>query len=260
MNKIVSSGKNDTGDAFRRYFFSGAFGMDYLKIFVFSISSAAVLFLLAKIMGNKQLSQLNLFDYITGITIGSLAAEMATGLDQDPFQSILAMAVYAGLDCVLSVITEKSIKARRVIVGQPRVLLHEGKLYRENLKKAKLEINDFLTLCRINGYFSLDEIETAVLEFNGNISFLPSVKSRPVTPEDLSLSPRQQKPMFNVIMDGKVMEENLASAGKDREWLKKQLHAQGFADENDVFLATCDGENFYAYRMIQKEKQTPWFV
>lgn len=92
--------------------------MDYLKVFVFSISSAAVLFLLAKIMGNKQVSQLNMFDYITGITIGSIAAEMATGLDQDPFQSILAMAVYGGLDYVLSVITEKSIKARRVIVGQ----------------------------------------------------------------------------------------------------------------------------------------------
>ena len=233
--------------------------MDYLKVFIFAFSSAAVLFLLAKLMGNKQVSQLNMFDYVTGITIGSIAAEMATGLDRDPFQCILAMAVYGVLDLVLSVLSEKSIKARRFISGRPRVLMHEGKIYRENLKKARLDINDFLTLCRINGYFSLDEIETAVMEFNGNISFLPAAGSRPVTPEDLSLSPTQQKPMFNVIMDGKIMADNLAASGKDETWLEKQLHAQGFSDEKDVFLATCDGENFFAYKMIDKQKNTPWF-
>lgn len=233
--------------------------MDFLKIFAFSLSSAAVLFLLAKLMGNKQLSQLNMFDYITGITIGSIAAEMATGLDRNPLESVLAMAVYGGLDFLFSVITQKSIKARRLISGRPLVLMHEGKIYRENLKKARMDINDFLTLCRGAGYFSPDGIETAVLEFNGNLSILPAEKSRPVTPEDLSLSPTQQKPMFNVIMDGEILEENLKASGKDAEWLKKQMHAQGFSDIREIFLAVCDGENFYAYRTLNEEKETPWF-
>lgn len=233
--------------------------MDYFQILIFSLVSAAVLFFLAKLMGNKQVSQLNMFDYVTGITIGSIAAEMATGLDTNPLYAVIAMAVYGGLDVLFALLSQKSLRCRRWIVGAPRVLMHGGKIYRENLKKARMELGDFLALCRINGYFSPSEIDTAILEINGNISFLPAAQSRPVTPQDLSLSPAQQQPVFHLILDGKIQRQTLTDAGKDLAWLRKKLKEQGFSDEHDVFFAACSGEEFFACKKSRELKKTVWF-
>ena len=127
--------------------------MDLLKIVALSFGSVIFLFILTKLMGNKEMSQLSMFDYIIGITIGSIAAEMSTALESDFMQPVVAMAVYAIVSIIISVLSYKSIKVRRIVSGNSLILLYNGELYRDNLKKAKLDLNEFLMQCRTSRLF-----------------------------------------------------------------------------------------------------------
>lgn len=209
-------------------------------IIALSLGSVLAIFILTKLMGYRQMSQMSMFDYIIGITIGSIAAEMSTSLDDSFTQPLTAMIVYALAALTLAWVTSKSIKARRVIEGEPLVLLNHGELYRSNFKKAKMDVTEFLAQCRINGYFDVSKLECAILEGNGRISFLPKVEERPLTPNDIQLTPEQDYMVANVILDGQVMEENLKHMGKDEKWLHTQITAQGAKETEDVLLATCD--------------------
>lgn len=209
-------------------------------IIVLSLGSVLAIFILTKLMGYRQMSQMSMFDYIIGITIGSIAAEMSTSLEDSFTWPLTAMIVYALAALVLAWVTSKSIKARRLIEGEPLVLLNHGELYRSNLKRAKMDVTEFLVQCRVNGYFDVSKLECAILEGNGRISFLPKVDDRPLTPSDMELTPEQDYLVANVILDGNIMEENLKNMGKDEKWLHGQITAQGAKDENDVLLATCD--------------------
>ena len=216
---------------------------EILYIIALSLGSVIALFILTKLMGYRQMSQMSMFDYINGITIGSIAAEMATSLEENYVQPLTAMIVYALAAILLSWLSSRSIKARRVIEGKPLVLLNNGELYWENLKKAKIDVNEFLVHCRVNGYFDVSKLETVVLEGDGKISFLPKAAERPVTPSDLNLSAQQDYMVANVILDGKIMEENLRHTGNDEKWLKNQIKGQGAENVEDVLLATCDTSN-----------------
>lgn len=214
--------------------------MDIIYIIITSLGSIIVLFILTKIMGSREIAQLSMFDFVNGITIGSIAAEMATSLEDDYMKPLVAMIVYAIVVTFISYATCKSIKLRRFITGTTLILFKDGKLYKKNLLKAKLDIGEFLALCRTSGYFNLDDIYTAILEPSGKISFLPKSTKRFVTPEDLNLNPEQETLIANVVIDGHIMEKNLKSTGNNEKWLEKQIHAQGVSDISDIFLATCD--------------------
>ena len=157
-----------------------------------TLLSIGVLFLLTKLMGAKQVSQMTMFDYVVGITIGSAAAELATELET-PTKPLTALIVYGIVAVCISLLTSKSLKARSVVTGKPLILLEDGVIYRENLKKAKLDLNEFLTYCRIGGWFDLNQLQTAVFEHNGTVSFLPKEADRPATPTDLNLNPKQSQ-------------------------------------------------------------------
>lgn len=217
--------------------------MQILKIIPLSLGSLAVLFLLTKLMGNKEMSQLTMFDYIVGITIGSIAAEMSTSLESNFVEPIVAMLVYGLVTMLISYITCKSLKIRIFFNGKTRILFDNGKLYRENFKKAKLDLNDFLMECRINGYFNLSDIQTSILEPNGRISFLPKSNKRPVNPEDLKILPIEENILYNIILDGVLLKENLQKSGNTINWLNNNLKNQGIKSVKDVFLATCDDKN-----------------
>ena len=197
--------------------------MDILKIIVLSISSLVVLFLLTKLIGNREMSQLTMFDYIVSITIGSIAAEMATSLENNYMEPLVAMVVYGLVTVLISYITCKSLKMRRFFTGRSKILLDNGKLYRKTFKSAKIDLNDFLMECRVNGYFNLSDIQTAILEPNGKISFLPKVLKRPTTPEDLNLSPEQENIVTNIILDGIILKENLSKTREQFELARKQF-------------------------------------
>lgn len=216
--------------------------MEIIKVLLTSLLSVGALFAIAKIMGHKQMSQLDFFDYISGITIGSIAAELATQLEE-PLKPLIAIAVYGAAAVLLSKITSLFPKTRKYINGTPTILMNNGKLYRENLKKAKLDLSEFMVMCRQQGYFNLSDIQTAVFEFNGKLSILPVSKKRPANPEDLNLSPAPEFIHTEVIMDGRILDENLKRMGLDDKWLLKQLNAQGYKKAEEVFLALCDENN-----------------
>ena len=115
--------------------------------------------------------------------------------------------------------------------------MNDGKLYRENLKQAKLDLSEFMLLCREQGYFDLDEIQIAVFEHNGKLSILPKAASRPATPDDLKITVKATHIGVEVIMDGRVMGDNLSRLGKDEKWLDAQLNLQGYNSAKEILLA-----------------------
>lgn len=216
--------------------------MDIIKVILTSVFSALILFIIAKIMGHRQVSQLDFFDYITGITIGSIAAEMATELET-PWKPAIAMVIYGAIAFSLNLITSKFPRTRKYINGSPAILMNGGKLYRKNMKKAKLDLSEFLMMCREQGYFDLNDIQTAVFENNGKLTVLPKSLNRPATPEDLKLNPKEDNINTEIIMDGRILEDNLKRMGLDLTWLNKQLKAQGYRNAKEIYLGLCDKDN-----------------
>ena len=213
--------------------------MSFLILCLTALGSFGALFLSAKLIGHKQIAQLDFFDYITGITIGSIAAEMATDLEA-PWKPLTAMLIYGGVTVLLSVVSNRFPRTRRYLNGTPTILMDHGKLYRENLKKAKLDLSEFMVMCRQQGYFDLSNIQTAVFEDNGKLTILPVSSQRPATPSDLNLAPEQELLFTELIMDGRILEDNLKRMGLDLDWLDKQLEQSHIHSAKDVFLALCD--------------------
>lgn len=216
--------------------------MEFLKVILTSLLSAVSLFLIAKILGHKQMAQLDFFDYVTGITIGSIAAELATEFES-PFKPLIAMVVYGAVAYAITIIAHKFPKARKFINGTPTIVMDGGKLYRKNMKKAKLELSEFMVMCRQEGYFDINDIETAIFEYNGRLTILPKSEKRPINPEDMNISPEKASICTEIIMDGQILHENLKRMGFNLEWLEKQLKNQRYNSQREVFLGICDQNN-----------------
>lgn len=216
--------------------------MEVIKIIALSIGSMMVLFILTKIMGQREMSQLSVFDYIIAITIGSIAAEMATSLESNFMQPLVAMIVYAVVNLVISFLNTKFVKLRPILSGKTLILYDNGTLFKENFKKAKIDLNEFLVQCRTNGFFNLSDVKTALLEENGKISFLPYSDRRPANPSDFNIKPKEDNIITNLILDGKVMDNNLQEIGYDKLWLNEMLQKQGIIKTDNIFLATYDGD------------------
>ena len=213
--------------------------MNFLMLCLTALGSFGALFLVAKFIGHKQIAQLDFFDYITGISIGSIAAEMATELEE-PWKPLAAMVIYGGATLLLSIVSKRFPRSRKYLNGTPTILMDHGKLYYENLKKAKLDLSEFMVMCRQQGYFDLTSIQTAVFEYNGKLTILPVSSQRPVTPNDMNLAPEQELLFTELIMDGRILDDNLKRMGLDLTWLDKQLKQRHISSPQDVFLAVCD--------------------
>lgn len=213
--------------------------MELAKVILTSLLSVGALFLITKIMGHKQMAQLDFFDYIVGITIGSVAAELATELEA-PWKPLVALLIYGGVSVILCKITHRFPRTRKFINGSPTVLMNNGKLYRKNMKKAKLDLTEFMVMCRELGYFNLSQIQTAIFEYNGKLTVLPVSGQRPATPADMGLNPPAESICTEVIMDGRILEGNLKRMGLNRIWLEKQLKAQGYHSVKEIYLGLCD--------------------
>lgn len=214
--------------------------MEYAYIALTSLFSVIALFALTKLIGNQQISEMRFFDYVVGITIGSIAAEMATTLEKNPLIPLLAMAIYAAASVLCSYLSLFSFKMRKIIDGVPVELFRNNVFIKKNLRKAKMDIHALLTLCRNNGFFDLTQVHTIIYENNGKISILPHANDRPATPRDLSLAVKEECVQYNVVVDGHILDGNLQFAGKNREWLLKELKQQNRTDVRKIMLATVD--------------------
>lgn len=215
--------------------------MEILNIIILSVVSFVVLFILSKLMGFRAIAELSFFDYVVGITIGSVAAEMCTNLDIEWWKGVTAMVVYTLLDVAFIFLSQKSLKARKFISGVPIILIDNGKIIKHNLKKARIELNDLLTFARLAGYFNISDIQFAIMETSGKISFMPIPQERPLCPTDFNFTPEAQSLQVNVIMDGKIVENNLAAVGITKKELVRRVHQKN-KEVKDIFLATIDSK------------------
>lgn len=216
--------------------------MEIIKVILTSVLSVVSLFIIAKIIGHKQMSQLDFFDYITGITIGSIAAEMATELEK-PWKPLIAMIIYGMITAFLAFVTSKLPKTRKFINGSPTIIMNGGKIYRTNMKKAKIDLSEFMVMCRQAGFFNINDISTAIFEYNGKLTILPKASKRPVTPTDINVIPPPESIMTEVIMDGRILEDNLNRLGLNLNWLNNELKCQGYKSPKEIILGVCNDNN-----------------
>lgn len=223
---------------------------DFLNICFRTILILIILFFITKMMGKKQISELNFFDYVVGITIGSIAADISLDIEKDMLAGIAALFIYGFISYIISFISIKSILARRFFIGVPTVLVEKGKIIESGLKKSKIDVNDLLMVARENGYFNLDEIDYALMEVNGNISFLPKEKEKPVTKRDMKIKCSNEGLTVNAIIDSKYMVNNMKAINKDKEWLDHELKVNGYDNYDNILLATID--NNYKVTIYEK--------
>lgn len=217
--------------------------IDILDIMLRSLISLAVLFIITRFMGKKQISQLTFFDYAIGISIGSIAAEMAV-TDDIPYQhALVSMLVYGIISVIISVATNKSLKARRFFTGKTFLLIDRGKILEKNLSKVRYDVNDLLAEARLAGYFDISDIDYALIETSGKISFMPTIDKTPPTLSDLKIKKLPEGLTANVVIDGEIMKKNLEMTGLNEEWLRKEMDKQRVKRLSDIILATVDSNN-----------------
>lgn len=222
--------------------------MEVGQVALTSLFSLAMMFLITRWGGKRQIAQMSPFDYLNAVTVGSIAAEMATNLEAW-YRPFTALLVYGVVTWAVEVSACKSIALRTFWSGRSVILMNNGTIIKENLRRATIDLNEFLGQARIAGYFDPNEIETAILENNGQISFLPKSSNRPATPQDLSLDTQPTSAWYDLILDGRLMSDNLKAVGLDETWLSKQLHQAGIGQRSEVFYAACDKQGrFFACR------------
>lgn len=228
---------------------------EILEVSLRAILSLVTLFVITKLIGKKQVSQLSLFDYVIGISIGNFAAEMTLNLDVKISHGTLAVIIFGIIAYAITIISMKSIKLRRFFLGMPTVIIKDGILLEEGLKKVKFDINDFLEQCRKQGYFDISEIAYAIIEANGNLSILPKNEYKPVINKDMDIKKEKASLLANIIIDGKIMYKNLEVVHKNEKWLMKKLKEKGKKLDN-ILLATLDNnEKIMIYeKSVKKPK------
>ena len=213
---------------------------EMMLVTIRSIISLTVLFAITKLLGKKQVSQLSLFDYVIGISIGNFAAEMTINIQTQFANGVAAIITFGLIAYLVSITTLKSIKIRRFFMGTPTPIIQKGQILEQNLKKVKFDINDLLEECRSKGYSDISEIEYALVESKGTLSILPKGEYLPITIKDMKLKPQKQSLVANIIIDSKVMINNLKNMNKDEKWLDQQLKEKGYKNKEKILLATLD--------------------
>ncbi len=213
-----------------------------------SLISLVVLFFVTKLIGKKQVSELSLFDYVIGISIGNFTAEMTMNFNNQYINGIVAIVTFGSVAYLVSVLSMKSIFIRRAIVGVPTVIIENGKILFKSLDKVKIDINDLLEQARNAGYFDLSEIAFAIMEVNGKISFLVKDQYMEPTKNDLKIKPSNDSLCANVIIDSKLMMKNISNTDKDVDWFKQQLKIKGYNNYDNILLATYKNNEITIYK------------
>ena len=213
--------------------------MDWIEVALRSLLYIAVLFLMTKLLGSKQISQLSFFEYISGIIIGSVAAEVITGVDANILHGIIVIILFGGITYAVDVLSLKSKNFRDFAEGKSTVFIKDGKVMEDSLKKKYYSIDDLNTLLRKKNVFKVADVEFAVLEPNGDLNVLLKKENQPITPKDLNVKVGNEKVPQTVIMDGEILDNALTEANKNRQWLDTELQKLGIMQEN-VFMAQVD--------------------
>jgi uncharacterized membrane protein YcaP (DUF421 family) len=227
---------------------------------IFIISRSLIflllLFITTKIIGKKQISELSFFEYVAGITIGSIAGEVVTGLENNMYHGALAIIVFGLATFLSNYFSIKSKKFSDFVEGKGTVVIKDGKILENNLKKEQYTIDELSALLRQKDIFKFADVEFAVLEPRGTLSTLLKKENRPLTPKDLQMKMAEEKEPQTIIMDGSILDESLRCAGKGRGWLYTELEKLGVTLDN-VFLGQVDSYGEITVDLYDDKIQVP---
>ncbi|NLL73383.1 MAG: DUF421 domain-containing protein [Clostridiales bacterium] len=227
-----------------------------LVIVVRAIISFFTLLIFARLLGKEQISQLSYFDYVIGITIGSIASEATVDISSRPWESFMGLLSWTVLAFIMQVVTLKWRYAAKVIEGEPVIIIMNGKIMDNVLKKMKLRVSDVLELLRNQGIFDYNEVDYAILESNGSLSVLKKSEYLPLTPKDMNIKVKQTGISTELIYDGVIIEENLKQMNKNEKWLMNQLKKYGIKDPSEALLVTLnDAGSLYVDKYDDKIKK-----
>ncbi|MFZ5352816.1 MAG: DUF421 domain-containing protein [Bacillota bacterium] len=198
-----------------------------------------VLFL-SRLMGRKLISQMTFFDFVVGVSVGSLSANLAMGPKNNAYTASTALATFTALCIISGYIHIKSFKARKIMTSEPVTLIDAGNIVQDNLKKIRLTVNELNMKLREKNIFNMADVEFAIMETDGKLSVLPKADKVPLTPSHLNISAASKGLMKDIIIDGNVIEENLVRLGLTPIWLQEQLLNIGVQGISDVFYAGID--------------------
>lgn len=202
-------------------------------------SSIAYILLLVsgKVIGRKLISRITFFDFIVGITLGSIAVRIALGSQESPMLAAISVIVITILVVITDYFDIKSINFRKIIDGEPIILISNGKLLDYNLKKAKITINKLMMQLREKDIFNIDDVAIAAIESDCEMTVLPKPNKQPVTTGDLNIPKNYNGLITDIIIDGELLYDNLRSINHDEQWVKEQLKIHNICDIDEVFYA-----------------------
>ena len=221
--------------------------LEAVKVIPRCLGATIFLFFITKIMGRKQVSEFSLFDYVIGISIGNFTAEMTLNTDVQYINGMVAVATFGLFSISLTKLINKNIRLRRFVVGTPTVLIDNGKIIQSGLKRVNIGVNDLLEEARMSGYFDISEIDYAIMEGSGTISFLPKSEFKNVTVNDLKIETEKSYLSANIIINGEYMEEAIKKSNITKEELIKRLKKMNLDNPDSILLCTITNNklNFY---------------
>jgi uncharacterized membrane protein YcaP (DUF421 family) len=211
-----------------------------LIVFVRSLLLYTVLAITIRIMGKRQLGQLQPFEFVIAVLIAELAGIPMSDTDIPLANGLVAILTLMVSQVALAYITLKSTKARGIICGTPSILIEKGRIKEEEMRRLRYNINDLIEQLRLNGYPNIADVDYAILETDGQLSILPKPGKRPVIAEDLGITPEYEGLPLSIIMDGRLLRNDLKKLDLTEEWLLGQLHSAGYHDVSQVLFASID--------------------
>ena len=194
----------------------------------------------ARILGKQQMSQLTFYDYVTGITFGNIAATIAVDQGNKTLLYLWVLTIFTAINYVMGVVTERSRPLRKIIEGEPVILIHNGKIMEHNMAKSRYNMENLLMQLREKEVFNIKDVEFAVAETDGQLTVLKKSQKRPVTPADLNVDTPYEGILSEIIVDGEVIYQNLKQNNLDENWLIKQLKSLGYNSAKDITYASLD--------------------
>nr|WP_321027278.1 DUF421 domain-containing protein [Clostridium neonatale] len=196
--------------------------------------------ILSKLIGIKIISQMNFFDFIVGVSVGSMIAKIIIDKDHVVFSGIVALITFALLTISTSYLNLKSYSARRIINAKTLILVENGRIIDKNLKRLRITINELMMKLREKDVFNLEDVQFAIMESNGQLSVLIKANKKPITPYDMDLKVKSSSLVNDIIIDGKIVDKNLKIAGIDKKWLQSELKKKSINNIEEVFYAGVD--------------------
>ena len=210
-----------------------------------------IVLIVMRLMGKREIGQLQPFELAISIMIADLASLPMTETGVPISNGIIPILGLLVMHLVISMLNMKSTKIREIICGKPSILIFRGKIDEEVLKRERFTINELEERLRDNNIFNIGDVEYAVLETSGQVTVIPKPNKRPTTPEDFNMEPKYEGIPYDLVVDGKVMYKNLEKIGKNYVWLQKQTEKFGIKPE-EALVVTIDGDNQFFCQPLKK--------